>query len=219
MENTETIKYFFPDSNGDDGFFIQLEYEPEIGMYFLFTSFLMNLNNYIEFDRFSSEITLAKTVNERITKINQLAKLITSIDELRKHYLPKIFLDGNGKYSEEKTKILLGILKDSKAFNDFSVFSERINQVFFYYFKMLYSHPFPPSIFKKINLNIWCELIHNSEDIKNEYIEYLSTTNEFYYMQDVDSAENFMDYYLLVDKGDIKLIFNCKTPNMFSCNS
>jgi len=212
MKDTITDTFFFKRENGNDAFFIRLEFEPELNVYFMSTSFIVDLNKYFNYDSMAGDVKCLKRKEDMIPKINLIAKIIFEIPELKQFYLPDFLLNKDGKFSVE-TAMTLDEMMDGKAsFPDYTLFSQRCNPIYFYEFRMALITSVINAEPGEIPRSRWQELIAHSEELKQEYVEYYSVSNQFNYAQGKDRFGNSVDYFMLFERNELKFFFTRKAP-------
>lgn len=203
----KSYKYFFKDDKGFDAFFIHLEFDEVNLKYYLSTSIGTDLNNYFEYQKMSDQIISENNEFERILLIKKLAQIIKQYDSLNLFYFPNEILNSNGRYMNENAKVLYQIISENMDFPDYTVFSENHNSIYFYELKTGKLIDFISKIHNEITKQEWELLICESQQLKIEYVEYLTDDNGF--VQTEGKLENGIhyNYYLMFDKNLLKLFF------------
>ncbi len=210
--NKNTDCFLYKGESGVDAFFIRLEYEPELNEYFLSTSFIVDLNKYFNYDSMVGDVTCLQRKDEMLSKINLIAKKILEIPQLKQFYLPDFLLNKDGAFSVETALTFLELMDSKVSFPDYTLFSQRSNPIYFYEFRMALITSVVNSEPGEIPRSRWHELIANSDELQQEYVEYFSDSNQFNYAQGKDRFGNAVDYFMLFERNELKFFFTRKTP-------
>jgi len=201
-------RIFCKDDSGQDLFFLDLVFTPELPWGLLFSSLSNVIFEYPEIVSLANSITEkmidSKTRNDLIENLFIHVRKIPGIEY---EYFDDEMLDKSGRYMDYYQSTLESLLAD-KEFPDYSFFSERKNNLFFNFAKRNFLHE---TTLLCADEKHFQELIFDKPDLQLEYVENYHPSAQYYYCCLNDESKTY-DFYLMVVDCSLKLFFLRESP-------
>lgn len=172
-------RIFYRDEKNRDLFFIELHFFPDRNRIELTTSLDFDLSVNLQAQSIIRKIRHVDiSSNEREMLIKKLFKVIDAIPGIDVHYFTSDLLNRHGRYMEFYHKALKELLEE-KEFEDYTVFTQKKNQLYFEYVRKELASEIRRDIFTFVTRERFESLLNKTEELASEYVEYYSPDAEF----------------------------------------
>lgn len=209
-DNRKYLRYFCKDETGRDLFYIELDFDEGTDLIYFNTSLQYPIFNYDKVSEIINCLTLKKTSDVEMQKlINILFSFIRTLPNVESGYFSDELIDKTGTYMDYYDSVTSALLRD-KDFDDYTVFSPSVNAFYFDYAVPIIKNEIISKNFYSMNKSEFEMLVKNGVELALEYVNLYSENAE--YFRSIFSHENNYEFYIMIIKSDVKLLFikKCK---------
>lgn len=205
-------RYFAKDLSGRDLFYLEINRIIGMEECSFRTSLGVNITELEAFKYLIKQFVSSEIGDDlRNAFAEKIIIEILKIPAIESHFFDEVLLSPHGSYLEYVDETIQNILKTTE-YTDYTVFSKEYNYIPFKFLKGLLKDWIRQSRETTVVKEHFLELLPSNPILQEIYVEYLTSSVEYYYFQIEDDNNIHWDLYSLFDENELKFAFTRKTP-------